>query len=293
MTSTPLPIAFTATLESFLRSLVAKNRTPATLTGYRSDVGNFLSWLCENTPCGHPQEVTRTDVTEYLAERDQAGISGLSRARNLAAIKEYFRYLVDAGTLTSSPVEGIIPPKREKRGRNYLSQEAYTKLLQLAAGTPRDYAILQVFLQTGVRVSELATLTVEDVDLERGLVRVTGKGLADRDIPLNKKAVAALRLWRAARTPSEHRVLFTNRFGAPLGVRGIQKLVQRYRGAAGIEKRITPHSLRHTFATHKARQGVGAFQLRDYLGHATVATTQLYVHLGQEEAKRVMEATSL
>ncbi len=293
MNSTPLSLPFAATLESFLRSLVAKNRTPATLTSYRSDVGSFLSWLCENTPCVHPQEVSRADITEYLAERGQAGVSGLSRARNLAAIKEYFRYLVDVGTLTSSPVEGIIPPKREKRGRNYLSQEAYTKLLQLAAGTPRDYAILQVFLQTGVRVSELATLTVDDVDLDRGLLRVTGKGMADRDIPLNKKACAALRLWLSARRPAEHRVLFTNRFEEPMGVRSIQKLVERYRRGAGIEKRITPHSLRHTFATHKARQGVNAFQLRDYLGHATVATTQLYVHLSQDEARKVMEATSL
>jgi site-specific recombinase XerD len=293
MNTAPLPLPFTATLESFIRSLVAKNRTPATLTGYRSDVGAFLAWLGENTSCAHPQEVTRTDVTEYLAERGAAGVSGLSRARNLAAIKEYFRYLVDAGTLTGSPVDGIIPPKREKRGRNYLSQEAYTRLLQLAAGTPRDYAILQVFLQTGIRVSELACLTVDDVDLERGLLRVTGKGMADRDIPLNKKATAALRLWRSARPATEHRVLFTNRFGEPLGVRGIQKLVERYRHGAGLEKRITPHSLRHTFATHKARQGVNAFQLRDYLGHATVATTQLYVHLGQDEAKKVMEQTSL
>ena len=190
MNSTPLPLPFAASLQNFMRSLVAKNRTPATLTSYRSDVGAFLSWLCENTPCGHPQEVSRADITEYLAERGAAGVSGLSRARNLAAIKEYFRYLVETGLVQSSPVDGIIPPKREKRGRNYLTQEAYTKLLQLAAGTPRDYAILQTFLQTGIRVSELATLTVEDVDLERGLLRVTGKGMANRDIPLNKKATA-------------------------------------------------------------------------------------------------------
>ncbi len=167
MTTTSLPLSFAATLESFLRSLVAKNRTPATLTSYRSDVSGFLSWLCETTPCAHPQEVSRTDLTEYLAERGQAGVSGLSRARNLAAIKEYFRYLVDAGVITSSPVEGITPPKREKRGRNYLSQEAYTKLLQLAAGSPRDYAILQVFLQTGVRVSELVSLTQGFLKVQR------------------------------------------------------------------------------------------------------------------------------
>jgi site-specific recombinase XerD len=293
MTSTPLPVPFTATLESFIRSLVAKNRTPATLTGYRSDVSNFLAWLCENTPSGHPQDVTRTDVTEYLAERGQMGVSGLSRARNLAAIKEYFRYLVNADIITSSPVDGIIPPKREKRGRNYLSQEAYTRLLQLAAGTPRDYAILQVFLQTGIRVSELAYLTVDAVDLERGLLRVTGKGMADRDIPLSKKASAALRLWLVARPASEYRTLFLNRFQQPMGVRGIQKLVERYRQGAGIEKRITPHSLRHTFGTQKARMGATAFQLRDFMGHANLATTQLYVHLSQEDGKKVMEATSL
>jgi site-specific recombinase XerD len=139
-------------------------------------------------------------------------------------------------------------------------------------------------------VSELVCLTIEDVDLEHGLLRVTGK---DRDIPLNKKAAASLRLWLTARPPFKHLVLFTNRFGEPLGVRGIQKLAERYRRGAGIGKRITPHSLRHTFATHKARHGVNAFQLRDFMGHATVATTQLYVHLGLDEARKVMEQTSL
>src|SRR5215204_1583904 len=119
MNSTPLPLPFTGTLESFLRSLVAKNRTPATRTGYRSEVGNFLSWLCDNTPCCHPQEVTRADVPEYLAERGAAGVSGLSRARNLAAIKEYFRYLVERGLLSVSPAAEVSAPKRERRGRNY------------------------------------------------------------------------------------------------------------------------------------------------------------------------------
>src|SRR6476659_8357901 len=103
MTTPPLPLPFAATLDGFLRSLVAKNRTPATLVGYRGDVGAFLAWLAENTDCGGPQDVSRMDITEYLAERGQAGVSGLSRARNLAAIKEYFRYLVDTSVLTDSP----------------------------------------------------------------------------------------------------------------------------------------------------------------------------------------------
>jgi integrase/recombinase XerC len=288
-----LPTPLAATFDGFIRSLVAKNRTPATLYGYRIDLTQFLTWLAENTTAKAPGDVTRTDVSEYLAERGQAGISGMSRARNLAVIREYFRYLADAGTIKRSPAEGVTTPKREKRGRNYLSQEAYTKLLGHAAGDPRDHCILQVFLQTGVRVSELAGLSVDDVDLERGILRVTGKGMADRDIPLTLKAAQALRIWLKARPQTEHHALFLNRYGEPLGVRGIQKLVTRYRRGAGIDKRITPHSLRHTFATQKARMGVSAFQLRDYLGHANLATTQLYVHLGQVEAKKVMEDTSL
>ena len=271
---TNLPVPFAATFESFVRSLCAKNRTPATLTAYRSDVLQFLTWLIDNTIATTPAEVSRADITDYLADRHQAGVSGLSRARNLATIREYFRHLVDDGQLSTSPAEGIITPKREKRGRNYLSEEAYTKLLNLAGGTPRDYAILQLFLQTGVRVSELAALSLDDADLDR-------------------KAVWALRTWQAARPTTGHRTLFTNRYGAPLGVRGIQKLVTRYRRASGIEKRITPHSLRHTFATEKARRGIGAFQLRDFMGHASVATTQIYVHLSKTEAKKLMEATSL
>ena len=290
---TNLPVPFAATFESFVRSLYAKNRTPATLTAYRSDVLQFLTWLIDNTIATTPAEVSRADITDYLADRHQAGVSGLSRARNLATIREYFRHLVDDGQLSTSPAEGIITPKREKRGRNYLSEEAYTKLLNLAGGTPRDYAILQLFLQTGVRVSELAALSLDDADLDQGVLRVTGKGMADREIPLNRKAAWALRTWQTARPTTGHRTLFTNRYGAPLGVRGIQKLVTRYRRASGIEKRITPHSLRHTFATEKARRGIGAFQLRDFMGHASVATTQIYVHLSKTEAKKLMEATSL
>jgi site-specific recombinase XerD len=293
MTTTPLPHPFAATLDAFLRSLLAKNRTPATLAAYRSDVGGFLAWLTETTLCDEPRAVTRAEITDYLAELGEQQLAGVSRARKLAAIREYFRYLVDARQLAESPAEAIATPRREKRGRTYCSEEAYTRLLALAGGTPRDYAILQVFLQTGVRVSELACLAVDDVDLDRGLLRVTGKGMKDREIPLPKKAIAALKLWLAARPAVAHRQLFTNRYDEPITPRGVQKLVARYRRGAGLEKRITPHSLRHTFATQKRRRGLDPFELRDLMGHESIATTQIYVHLDREDAKKRMEATSL
>ncbi len=125
------------------------------------------------------------------------------------------------------------------------------------------------------------------------MLHVRGKGLKDRDIPLAKKAIAALKIWLTVRSDTPHRTLFLNRYDGPITVRGVQKLVDRYRRGAGMTKHITPHSLRHTFATEKYNRGVSPFQLRDYLGHASVATTQIYVHLAQKDAKKVMEATSL
>ncbi len=200
---------------------------------------------------------------------------------------------MDRGLLAASPAAQVPKPKREKRGRTYLSQDGYRQLLALAGGHPRDYAILQTFLQTGVRVSELVSLTVADVDFALGVLHIRGKGLKDRDVPLVKPAVGALKLWLDHRPASASDALFLTQYGEPLRVRRVQKLVAHYRQLAGIPKRITPHSLRHTFATEEAKKGVTAFFLRDLMGHESIATTQLYVQLGTQDTRKVMEATSL
>ena len=288
-----LPDSFDETLAAFLRSLLAENRSEATILAYKTDISQFTQWLAENTLVSAPTGVTRVDIAEFMTALGQAAVSGQSRARKLAALRSYFGFLVTAGLLASSPAASVPTPKREKRGRSYLSQEGYTQLLALAGGIPRDYAIIQLFLQTGIRVSELVGLTLDDVDLALGVLHVRGKGLKDRDIPLAKKAIAALKIWLTVRPDTPHRTLFLNRYDGPITVRGVQKLVDRYRRGAGMTKHITPHSLRHTFATEKYNRGVSPFQLRDYLGHASVATTQVYVHLAQKDAKKVMEATSL
>ena len=141
----------------------------------------------------------------------------------------------------------------------FLTPDKYSRLLSLAGSTPQDYAILQVFLQTGIRVSELCSLTLSDVDLtDRTLTIQQGKGMADRTIELEKKGLQALR----------------NKF-------------------AGITKKISPHSLRHTFATYKAERGVSPYQLQQWLGHRNLNTTQIYVHLGKQNSRKVMEFTSL
>ena len=153
--------------------------------------------------------------------------------------------------------------------------------------------MLQVFLQTGIRVSELANLTLADVDLTKPAITVRGKGNAERAIELEKRGVQALKNYLAVRPESLADILFLNYKGEPISERGIRKLVVKYRKNAGITKRASCHSLRHTFATYKAEKGVSPFQLQQWLGHANLNTTQIYVHLGKQNAKKIMEQTSL
>ena len=231
-------------LGAFLRSLEAKNRSTATIRAYAADVRQLLGWLAENTLSPAPERVTRADVTAYFAALGRRGLTGTTRARKLAAVREFFRFLEETDRILRSPCAGVATPRKEQRLRTFLRPEEYARMLAQAGGSARDDAILQVFLQTGVRVGELCALSVADVDLDaRTLTVRSGKG------------VQALRGWLRVRPASPSDALFVNRDGWPLGARGVRDLVARYRTAAGITRRATPHSLRHTFATHKAEQG--------------------------------------
>jgi site-specific recombinase XerD len=284
-----------AALDLYLRSLEGKNRSAATIKAYRADLGQFVAYLREtNGIIDSPDDVERLDITEFLGVLSDRGLSGVSRARKLAAIREYFRFAEIEGLVTASPVNGIDTPRVEKRGRNYLTPEEYTRLLAVAGGNPRDYCLLMTFLQTGVRVSELCALTLDDIDLTNKQLSVRqGKGMSARSIELEKKGIQALKSWLVIRPDESGNRLFLNRDHAPLGERGVQKLLAKYCALAGITKRISPHSLRHTFASFKAEAGVSPFQLQQWLGHSSLDTTTIYVHLARKNARKVMEATSL
>ncbi len=291
----PLHQSLETALSAYLRTLEGRNRSSATILAYRTDIGQFITWLREtNLTIETPNDVERLDVTEYLAHLASRGLSGVSRARKLAAIREYFKYSKIEGLIDASPVEGIDTPKTEKRGRNYLSPEEYHRLLAAAGTNTRDYCILMTFLQTGVRVSELCALRLDDVDLDSKTLHVrVGKGMSARTIDLEKKGVQSLKSWLKVRPNVADNSLFLNRDDEPLGERGVQKLHAKYCALAGITKRISPHSLRHTFASYKAEAGVSPFQLQAWLGHSSLDTTQIYVHLARKNAKKIMEATSL
>src|SRR5919205_922478 len=281
-------------LATFLSTLSGKNRSSATIRAYATDISQFLSFLhATNVSIHTPADVQKIDIMEYLSACAKKELTGIARARKLSALREYFRFLEGIGVIAKSPTTGIETPKREKNGRQVLRADEYTKMLSLAGANPRDYAVLQVFLQTGISVSELANLRTTDIDFIKPSITVRGKGSVEREIALEKKGIHALKSYLAVRPESLSKRVFLNYQGEPISERGIRKLVVKYRKEAGVTKKASCHTLRHTFATYKAEKGVSAYQLQEWLGHANLNTTQIYVHLGKQNAKKIMQDTNL
>src|SRR3954447_2863874 len=281
-------------LATFLDAFSGKNRSRATIRAYQTDIQQFIAFLhTNNASIQTPADVEKVDVVVHFSSLAKRELTGIARARKMSALREYFRLLEGIEVITKSPTTGIETPKREKNGRQVLRSDEYTKMLSLAGANARDYAILQVFLQTGVRVSELAHLKIEDIDFIKPAITVRGKGRVDREIALEKKGIHALKSYLAVRVESFSRRVFLNYQGEPISERGIRKLVVKYRKEAGITKKASCHTLRHTFATYKAEKGVSAYQLQQWLGHANLNTTQIYVHLGKQNARKIMQDTSL
>ncbi len=289
-----IPTALTTTLTRYLTSLQARNMSPHTITAYRTDVRQFFTWLAENdVKVTTPHHISRSHIIDFLSHLADQGRSGVTRARKLAAIRQYCQFLVDEDRLQASPAATIAMPKKERKQRVFLHVDEYLRLLNAAAGNNRNYAILQVFLQTGIRVEELTKLTLSDIDLDAGTMLINGKGNKQRTIYLEKKATQAIRAYLADRPRSVDQHLFLNYQGTGLSVRGVMDVVQMYRNLAGISKKFSCHSLRHTCATHKAAKGLTPWQIQDLLGHEKVETSLIYIHLATTDARKLMEQTSL
>jgi integrase/recombinase XerC len=281
-------------LATFLSVLSGKNRSTATIRAYQTDIQQFIVFLHSiSVSAGTPKDVLKVDILEYFSFLAKKNLTGVARARKLSALREYFRFLEGIGEIEKSPTNGVETPKREKNTRQVLRSDEYTKILSLAGANPRDYAILQVFLQTGIRVSELANLRLEDIDFMKPAITVRGKGSVEREIALEKKGVHALKSYLAVRPDSVSKRVFLNYQGDPISERGVRKLVVKYRKEAGITKKASCHTFRHTFATCKAEKGVPAYQLQQWLGHANLNTTQIYIHLGKQNARKIMQDTSI
>lgn len=282
-------------VDAFLVDREGQNYSLNTLASYGSDLRQFVTWLASpDVAIFYPHEVKLSDISAYLAALSRQKRSGVTRARKLAAIRKLFDFLVRVELLHHSPAARIETPRKEQPARASLERSEYDQLLSLAGANPRDYAILMILLQTGLRAAELCALELGDVDLVGKTLTVrAGKGNKGRVIELVEKAMRAIANYLRIRPATVKQHVFLTYQGAPLGRRGLLKLVTRYGALAGLSKTANPRTLRRTFATHKANAGVNPEDLQEWMGHADYKTTKLYIDRSRRLRRKAMEATSL
>ncbi len=291
MTSANTTPLFSQEYETFLQQL---DKSPLTVQAYAADIRQFLTYLsATDVTITKPDQVTRSLISEYLASLAAQGRTGTTRARKLISLQVFFQHLVHEHRIPHSPAATISRPKAIRRSHHFLRPEEYTRLLAEAGAHVRDFAILQVFLQTGIRVSELIAICRDDLDMDHKELRIHGKGEKERVIPLEKKAMQALKSYLSIRPECVDTHVFLSYQGKGFSIRGVRKLVEKYLKQAGITKQISCHGLRRTCLSTKAARNMNAFAIQALAGHARMETTKLYVQLGTEDLRPMMEATSL
>lgn len=285
---------------SWLR--VEKNYSPATLRAYAADLDQFARFcagadLAAPRPPLDPQAVTLRTVRGFLAELAVRGLKSSSLGRKLAALRSFFRFLNREGLLEGNPARPIPSPAKPKTLPAVLTVDEASRLLETPGGPPRsplrDRALLELLYSSGLRVSELTGLDLEDLDLHGGAVRVRGKGRKERIVPVGRKAVDAIEdyLARERRGGRAGGALFLNvRDGGRLTSRSVHRLVGARALRQGWRKRISPHALRHSFATHLLGGGADLRAIQEMLGHSSLSTTQRYTRLDLEQLTRVYES---
>lgn len=283
-------------LELYIRHLaVEKDASPYTLRNYSHEIGQFIDFL-EEQGLDSWEDVDRQVLRRYLLWLRKEGYVEASMARKLSELRSFCRYLIQDGYLTSNPVDVVSSPKVPKRLPRYLKMEEVEALLNAPdVSTPlgqRDRAILELLYAAGVRLSELVSLNLGQLNLEAGQLRVWGKGGKERVVLLGDPAVRALRTYISAgraqlASDKSKNALFLNRFGGRLSRRSIGLIIDKYSKLAGLWKKITPHLLRHTFATHMFEGGADLRVVQELLGHAQPTTTEIYTHVTPSHLREV------
>ncbi|MBW1667353.1 MAG: site-specific tyrosine recombinase XerD [Deltaproteobacteria bacterium] len=283
--------------EHFMHYLrVEKGLADNTIDSYGRDLARYLEFL-ETRKKGSPLKVSQDDILDYLFTLNGV-LSPRSIARNISTIKGFYRFLVSEGKLEKNPTRLLNSPKLPLRLPGVLTTEEVEELLcQPDSATPRgkrDKAMLELLYATGLRVSELVRLKVSNINLEAGYVRTIGKGSKERMVPVGTKAMEALKDYLASgrrlflkKRSSPY--LFLSARGKPLTRQGFWKIIKRYGAKAGIDKVITPHSLRHSFASHLLEFGADLRSVQVMLGHVDISTTQIYTHVTTERLRKIHE----
>lgn len=279
-------------LSDFLNHLKnERNYSPHTICNYRWDL-TFLSEFLKN------KNIDRLTAREYLLELEKKKYSRRSIARKLSAARSFFRYLLREKKAKANPFQNLLTPKLPKKLPNFLYPEEMTDLFKAidtasAVGT-RDSAILELLYGTGMRVTEIARMNLSDLDRSEGEIRVFGKGAKERIVLFGSHADRALKDYLDNARPDLLKGIKTNAFfvgrrASRLTPRHIERIIRFYAKKAGIQKKVTPHTLRHSFATHLLEGGADLRMVQELLGHVSLSTTQVYTHITKERLKQVYD----
>lgn len=290
-------------IDRFLRHLeVERNVSPLTLKSYREDLLDLQADLAEASGGELPvvAEITTRQLRGWSARLTEAGYAKSTIARRLASLRSFFRFGQREGWVDTNPAKPLRNPRQRHALPHFLSTEEIGRLLEAPAANSqlglRDRAMLETMYSAGLRVSELVGLNDGDIDLDDGLLRVRGKGRKERIAPAGSYAIRALRRWldvrilddREPRGPSAP--VFINRFGRRLSTRSVARLLEKYILATSLDVRTTPHTLRHSFATHLLDGGADIRSVQELLGHKSLTTTQIYTHVTTAGLRRAYEA---
>ena len=272
-------------MREFLAHLARHRRlSPHTVDAYRRDLERLTRFV-ETAGAGSWRDLSAKQARAFPAKLHQSGLSGRSIARMLSASRTFYRYLIKSGDTAVNPFDGIRAPKSGRRLPATLSVDQLDALLEQHDGSVlsiRDRAMLELFYSSGLRLSELTALDETAIDFQQSQVMVTGKGNKQRIVPVGRKAAHAIAEWlphRASIAAPGEVALFVNNNGARLGARGIQYRLNRWAKQHGLGQRLHPHMLRHSFASHVLASSGDLRAVQEMLGHADIATTQIYTHL--------------
>src|SRR5215208_7115950 len=286
----------TESVAIYKQALIGKNFSPQTIKAYIGDLEQFIQWLkTRRVDWDIPYRIERINIVEFINFLAAQKASAQTRKRKLATIRSFLKFIKDNQIIYGNPADTIEGPIREEREPAILLKTEYKALLQVAGENPRDFAMVMLFLQTGLRVSELVNLKLQDVDFgSRELTVRQGKGRKDRVVPLVGQAHQALKAYLAVRDGDpEYDNVFLARNGTLMDVRTVRYRIKKYYVEAGIKKKASVHTLRHTFATHQIHNALKINQLKEVLGHKKMETTFKYVHLDRTNLRQEMEQGAL
>jgi integrase/recombinase XerC len=288
-------------IQRFLQYLqVERNASDLTIKSYREDLSALSVHLEESCGiCPTPGEITTLDLRGYVAGLQEAGYAKTTIARRLATLRSFFRFGQREGWTDANPAKPLRNPRRGRSLPHFLSADEIGRLLSAPPSDEpqgkRDRAILETMYSAGLRVSELVGLREGDLDFDGGVVRVLGKGKRERLTPIGSFAVRALRNWLAVRKLAADQPdgaaapVFVNKFGRPITTRSVARMLEKYLKLTGLDMRTSPHTLRHSFATHLLDAGADIRSVQELLGHKSLVTTQIYTHLSTAGLREAYE----